>query len=263
MPYTAGTFALFTPGNPVVTGTTISSTWANNTLNDIATGMSSAVLKDGTQTLTANIPMSSFKFTGMGSGTATTNAVAYRQLGYELISSVTAGVTTMIEFTTGISSRFDRYKLDIVSLRPSTFSVATLLYVLFSTDAGATFANDGNYDSSQFRIGYDGSANVTGFVTLSASGFIVGRNVSLGGLAAELIFDFPGSTTLANKNAKWDSVCPEPINSNMQRLSGGGTYGNASAVNAIRIGFTTAAGAIGVNATISGGTVSLYGLKVT
>lgn len=52
----SGTFNLYTPGNPVVTGTTISSTWANNTLSDIATGLSTAITKDGQTTITATIP---------------------------------------------------------------------------------------------------------------------------------------------------------------------------------------------------------------
>ena len=34
-------------GNPVVTGTTISSTWANNTLADIATALSGSIASDG------------------------------------------------------------------------------------------------------------------------------------------------------------------------------------------------------------------------
>jgi hypothetical protein len=55
MPYAAGVFSLVA-GNPVVTGTIVSSTWANNTLTDIATGLSTAILKDGTQTATAQIP---------------------------------------------------------------------------------------------------------------------------------------------------------------------------------------------------------------
>ena len=54
MSFTAGTFSLIA-GNPVVTATTISSTWANNTLSDIASGLSTCVLKDGTQTITAGI----------------------------------------------------------------------------------------------------------------------------------------------------------------------------------------------------------------
>jgi hypothetical protein len=39
MAFSNGTYSLFASGNPVVTGTTIASTWANNTLNDIATAL--------------------------------------------------------------------------------------------------------------------------------------------------------------------------------------------------------------------------------
>lgn len=73
MPFTGGSFSLYTPGNPVVTGTTISSTWANNTLSDIATGLSTTILKNGNQTLTANIPFGGFKITGLGNATALTD----------------------------------------------------------------------------------------------------------------------------------------------------------------------------------------------
>ncbi len=55
MSFSSGTFTLVA-GNPVVTGTTISSTTHNNTMTDIATGLSTAVLKDGTQVCTAAIP---------------------------------------------------------------------------------------------------------------------------------------------------------------------------------------------------------------
>lgn len=79
MPYSSGSFSLYSTGNPVVTGTTISSTWANNTLSDIATGLSTCILKDGTQTITANIPMSSFKFTGLAAGTVAGDSLRYEQ----------------------------------------------------------------------------------------------------------------------------------------------------------------------------------------
>lgn len=69
----SGSFSLAS-GNPVVTGTTISSTWANNTLTDIATGLSTTVCKDGQQTITANLPMAGFRHTGVGN--ATTRAAA-------------------------------------------------------------------------------------------------------------------------------------------------------------------------------------------
>lgn len=80
MPYSSGTFSLYTPGNPVVTGTTIASTWANNTLNDVATGLTTCVLKDGTQVITANLPMASFKFTGLGAGSTAGESLRYEQV---------------------------------------------------------------------------------------------------------------------------------------------------------------------------------------
>lgn len=77
----SGSFSLYSPGNPVVTGTTISSTAFNNTMNDIANnGLSQAIVKDGQQTLTANIPFSGFKITGLGAGTAATDSVRLSQL---------------------------------------------------------------------------------------------------------------------------------------------------------------------------------------
>lgn len=79
MPFSSGTFSL-TSGNPVTTATTISSTWANNTLSDIATGLSTCVLKDGTQTMTANIPMGGYKFTGLAAGTTAGDSLRYEQL---------------------------------------------------------------------------------------------------------------------------------------------------------------------------------------
>jgi hypothetical protein len=72
----AGVYTL-AAGNPVVTGTTISSTWANNTLSDIATALTQSLAKDGQTTPTANIPMGSFKLTGLGAPTVAGDALAY------------------------------------------------------------------------------------------------------------------------------------------------------------------------------------------
>jgi hypothetical protein len=76
MPFSSGTYSL-PSGNPVVTGTTISSTTTNTTNSDIATALSSCILKDGTQTVTANIPMASHKLTGLSAGTTAGDSVEY------------------------------------------------------------------------------------------------------------------------------------------------------------------------------------------
>lgn len=66
MPYSSGTYTLYTPGNPAVALQTISASLWNSTFNDIATALSTCVLKDGTQVMTANLPMASFKLTQSG-----------------------------------------------------------------------------------------------------------------------------------------------------------------------------------------------------
>ena len=80
MSYSSGVFSINSTGQPVVTGTVISSTVFNAFTADIATGLSTCVLKDGTQTITANIPMSSFKLTGLSAGTASGNSIRYEQV---------------------------------------------------------------------------------------------------------------------------------------------------------------------------------------
>lgn len=43
----SGTYSLYTPGNPVVTQTVISSSWANNTLSDLATAITDSLSRSG------------------------------------------------------------------------------------------------------------------------------------------------------------------------------------------------------------------------
>lgn len=69
----SGTYSL-PSGNPVVTGTVISSTWANNTLSDIATALTNSLAKDGQTTPTGNIPLGGNKITGLGAPTLRTDA---------------------------------------------------------------------------------------------------------------------------------------------------------------------------------------------
>lgn len=52
-------------GNPVVTGTSISSTWANNTMNDIATALTGSVASDGQTTMSGNLNMGNNEITNV------------------------------------------------------------------------------------------------------------------------------------------------------------------------------------------------------
>ncbi len=73
----SGTYVVYTPGNPVVTGTTISSTAFNNTINDIATALTGSISADGQTPITANIPMNSHKLTGLAAPTVAGDALSY------------------------------------------------------------------------------------------------------------------------------------------------------------------------------------------
>ena len=76
----SGVFQINTSGQPVVAGTVISSTAFNALTSDLATGLSTAITKDGQTTVTANIPMAGFKITGLGAATVGTDAVQYGQI---------------------------------------------------------------------------------------------------------------------------------------------------------------------------------------
>lgn len=68
----SGTYSL-PAGNPVTTGSVISSTTHNTTMSDIATALTQSIAKDGQTTPTANLPMGGYVHTGVGAATARTH----------------------------------------------------------------------------------------------------------------------------------------------------------------------------------------------
>jgi len=91
----SGTFAL-PSGNPVTTGTTISSTVHNNTNSDLASGLTNCLTKDGQTTPTANLPMGGYAHTGVADATARTQYAKVSQIqdgGYVTLASVSGADT--------------------------------------------------------------------------------------------------------------------------------------------------------------------------
>ena len=76
----SGTFNINTAGQPVITGTTISSTTFNTLTADLATGLTTALTKDGQSTPTANIGMGAFKITNLAAGTVASDAARLDQV---------------------------------------------------------------------------------------------------------------------------------------------------------------------------------------
>ena len=70
MPFNgSGTYSL-PGGNPVVTGTTITSSWANTTLADVATALSAVLVRDGQAAMTGTLNLGGNRLSNLHPGSA-------------------------------------------------------------------------------------------------------------------------------------------------------------------------------------------------
>lgn len=95
----SGTYSL-PAGNPVTTGTTISSSWANTTLSDIATALTNCITRDGQSPPTANIPHGGYRLTGLGQATTTGDALGWGQ-NANVSGLVVSTLSGVLKATTG------------------------------------------------------------------------------------------------------------------------------------------------------------------
>jgi hypothetical protein len=99
----SGVYTVYTPGNPVVAGTTIDPTAFNNTTNDLATALTNSLASNGETAVTANLPMAGFKHTGAGNASASGQYLVYGQtLPATAFSGALTGITTLTASGTGI-----------------------------------------------------------------------------------------------------------------------------------------------------------------
>jgi hypothetical protein len=150
----SGTYSL-PAGNPVVTGTTISSTWANTTLADIATALTNSVASDGQTTMSGNLQLGNNKIVNVGNGTNSGDAVNYGQL---LASAGGTGRLVQI-----VQSRNGSYSATSSTSYASTGHTATItptsatskIIVMLSSYFWQTNLNNGNAYLTIFRNGTD------------------------------------------------------------------------------------------------------------
>ena len=177
----AGTYTL-PAGNPVTTGTTISSTWANNTLNDIASGLTTSLAYDGQTAPVANLPMATYAHTNVGNATVRTMYAAAGQVQdgtFQFLTSV-AGTNTvtgiaalsMSALAAGQTFRFvaaatntSAVTLNINSIgaKAITKNGAT---ALTANDIVANAVVEVIYDGTQFQLVNPANAIPTGVITM-------------------------------------------------------------------------------------------------
>jgi len=92
-------------GNPVVSQTVISSTWANNTMNDLASALTDSVAADGQTPMTGPLNMNSNKVTNLATGTVNGDAINYSQFNTPTFGgAVTCSSTLTVTGATALSS---------------------------------------------------------------------------------------------------------------------------------------------------------------
>jgi fibronectin-binding autotransporter adhesin len=164
MSFSAGTFSINSSGQPVVSGTTISSSVFNALTADLATGLSTCMLKDGTQTATAGI--------GFFAGTV--------------------GLPG-IYFGTDTATGLYRIGLNNTGYSINGTKLLDLSAALFAVTGAATVST---------TLGVTGATTLTGGLVLpgTAANITLGSNyISNGGTDAGLSFDASNDATLSGR----------------------------------------------------------------
>jgi hypothetical protein len=127
-------------GNPVVTGTTISSTWANNTLNDIAATLTDSIAADGQTPMTGDLDVNNNKLKNVANGTLPADAVNVSQLtAATTVVAITGGTINgaTIGATTPASGRFTTLEAT------GAFTAGSTAAITGNTTVGGTFTVTG------------------------------------------------------------------------------------------------------------------------
>ena len=189
----SGTFVINTAGQPVVSGTVISSTAFNALTADLATGLSTCLTKDGQTTPTANIPMGSNKITGLALGTDATDAPTLSQVQStvtKLIASVSGTDTITGSLTPSLAAYAAGQMFYFVAAGDNTGAVTLNINSLGAknvTKNGTTALTAGDIKSGQTVVViYDGTRfQVTS--TTSLTGFTGSSNTALGVAALDSV----------------------------------------------------------------------------
>lgn len=201
-------------GNPVVTGTTITSTWANTTLSDIGTALTGSIAADGQTTISANLPMSGYKHTNVAAATATTDYARYDQVQNSAtqwltsvsgVDTITATASpTLAAYAAGQTFRFTSAG---ANTGPATLNISSLgaksitkngTTALVAGDIPSGKVVTVTYDGTQFQLS---SFYPSGSITLSgynqSTSRVLGRTTASTGAIEELtlteILDLVGS----------------------------------------------------------------------
>jgi hypothetical protein len=168
----SGTYTL-PAGNPVVSGTTITSTWANGTLSDIATALTGSIASDGQTPMTGGLNMGSNKISNLGIGTTAGDAVEYTQITSAV--DITGGVIngTIIGNVSPQTGKFTTLEATTSGTIPTLNSTTINATTVNATTLNGTVV--GKFTTTNFTIEESGGKLVfkygaTSIASLSSTG---------------------------------------------------------------------------------------------
>ena len=262
----SGTFNINTAGQPVITGTTISSTTFNSLTADLATGLTTALTKDGQSTPTANIGMGAFKITNLAAGTVASDAARLDQVQGGAATFITVTGTDTLTGTTSpaLSAYATGNQFSFVVANTNTGAVTINVDGIGAkaiTRTGTTALVAGDMVAGQaVEIIYDGTrfqlVNGNSFTNLKVSGTLGVTGVATFSAGTALL---PAITTTGDTNTGlWfpaaDTVAASTGGTEKMRIDSSGNVGiGASPVASLQVSKLT---------TVLSGTGNAFGVYV-
>lgn len=196
MSFSAGTFSINSTGQPVVAGTTISASVFNALTSDLATGLSTCMLKDGTQTATAGIGFfaGTVSLPGIYFGTDTATGlyrIGLNNTGYSINGTKLLDLSSALVGITGA-----------LTVSTTTTLSGALTYGGVTLSNAVTGTGNMVLSASPTFTGTLGAAAITASSTLTLSGtaanIALGSNfISNGGTDAGLSLDASNNATFS------------------------------------------------------------------
>jgi hypothetical protein len=169
-----------------------------------------------------------------------------------LLEQHTASSSAELDFTTWYSSAYDEYEIHLIDVVPASNNVAPELQ--FSTDGGSTYDTSGIYysvrDYRGITVSDNGTTQYGGQGQIYLGGNDLGNTAANGGLSG-VVHLFNPQSAVTYKRVIFD-LAYGSYNGDIYHSTGAGVYKSATAVNALRILFSSG--------NIASGTIRVYGL---
>ena len=192
-------------GNPVVTGTTISTTWANTTLTDIATALTGSVAADGQTPITGSLNLNSNTIVNLANPSANQDAAT----------------KVYVDTADGLAL-----------LKASNLSdVANATTSRTNLSAAKSGANSDITSITGLTTALTASQGGTGAATLTANAVLLGNGTS----AIQTVAPSTSGNVLTSNGTTWVSSTPNYVGPQVQAFTSSGTFTVPTGITAVKV----------------------------